>query len=233
MSKILRFRLFQVVLTAVMLIVVHSRECINSGKRCQLKCCGLSDHMKCRKRCFGIACDSDLDCDKDCCVNSICSSCPLRTTSTTNTDPTTLPQIRKTTSLIIPKPSSGQKIKENVSSPTNNNQTPKAVLPRGRLNENNSTCSNKDKECTSNCCIDGRCVDSGRCVSYEYTPIKLARGGRGGGGRGGGGRGGGGPGAGSSVDWAGINSAWWILIITAIAVVIGCVIICICRWKRK
>ena len=91
MSKILRFRLFQVVLTAVMVIVVHSRECIDSGKRCQLRCCGLSDQMKCRKRCFGIACDSDLDCDKDCCVNSICSSCPLRTTSTTNTDPTTLP----------------------------------------------------------------------------------------------------------------------------------------------
>ena len=224
MLKILQLVFAVAVLTTENVLSVRSRECMNSRslERCQLRCCGLSGKINCRQRCLGIACNNDLDCDMDCCVNSICSRCPLHTTLTTNTD-----------SLITSKSSSGQRDTENFSSPTNNNQTPKAVLPRGRLNENNSTCSNKDKECTSNCCIDGRCVDSGRCVSYEYTPIKLARGGRGGGGRGGGGRGGGGPGAGSSVDWAGINSAWWILIITAIAVVIGCVIICICRWKRK
>ena len=224
MSKILRFRLFQVVLTAVMVIVVHSRECIDSGKRCQLRCCGLSDQMKCRKRCFGIACDSDLDCDKDCCVNSVCSSCALRTTS-----------------LTIPKPSSGQKMKENVSSPTNNFQTPKTVLPRERLDENNSTCSNKDKECTSNCCIDGRCVDSGRCVSYEHTPIKLARGGSGGGGRGGGGRGrgrtsvtgGGGGGGGSGGSSGGVGKNTWIYLVIGIGFVILCLACCVWMSTRK
>ena len=55
----------------------------------------------------------------------------------------------------------------------------------------------------------------------------------GGGERGGGVSGDGGPGGGSSGDWASINPGLWILIITAIAVVIGCIIICICRWKRK
>ena len=91
MSKILPFRLFPVFLTAVMVVVVHSR-----------------------------ACGSDFDCDKDCCIDSTCSSCPLRTTSSTNTDPT---------------PSSGQKTKENVSPSTNNNQIYKRtpIIPAARV----------------------------------------------------------------------------------------------------
>jgi hypothetical protein len=54
-------------------------------------------------------------------------------------------------------------------------------------------CSRFDNKCTSDCCINGRCVPSSRCL-----PPKAARGGRGGGGFGGGA---GGSGSGSLPAW--------------------------------
>ncbi|CAB4040795.1 Hypothetical predicted protein [Paramuricea clavata] len=171
------------------LIVLHSfvllasaKEC-KSGQNCELRCCTIpAGDVLCRERCLGLSCELDVHCDGDCCVNSICSSCLLKRLSLrgssrvhNSTQPTS--NKRSTTSFVTtdePKvPTEAKTTNREDRVKVTRNTSPTRLHPSGCL----------AVQCLSECCIDGRCVDSSQCV-----PVKAARGGRGGGGRRGGGR---------------------------------------------
>ncbi|CAB3996251.1 Hypothetical predicted protein [Paramuricea clavata] len=69
-------------------IVLHSfvllasaKEC-KSGQNCELRCCTIpAGDVICRERCLGLSCELDVHCDGDCCVNSTCSSCLLKSST--------------------------------------------------------------------------------------------------------------------------------------------------------